>query len=178
MEKPLLNMAKLQLGLGGSWTDWGDWGRQGQLPEGLPGRGILVAPAPAGAKLPGKQGQLREDKEAQGGHSAENPSLQVFIPALCIDQQPVVLAQLFFLWCMDGAWFSTLFCSGYNAGNLVAFPILCFSPYTTNEYLRNITLENCLCHGYVCKCLCVGHRSLLVTETVKRNTFGLRLPFI
>lgn len=33
---------------------------------------------------------------------SEGPDFQVFIPASCVAQRPVVLAQLLFLWCMDG----------------------------------------------------------------------------
>lgn len=72
---------------------------------------------------------------------SEDPHLQVFIPVPCIAQQPVVLAQLLFLWCMDGAWLSMLFPSGCDMVNFVAFPILCVSPRTTDVYLSNITLE-------------------------------------
>lgn len=75
---------------------------------------------------------------------SEDPDLQVFTPAPRIAQQPVVLAQLSFLWCMDGTWLSTLFPSGHDMMNFVAFPVLSVYPHTTDVYLSNITLENCL----------------------------------
>lgn len=132
--QPLLSTAKLPLVWGGmAWEGAGETGEAGEGGAGsqgdLPGRGTVAALDPAGAKLPGKRGRLRGNKEAQDGHSAEDPDLQVFIPASCIAQQSVVLAQLLFLWCMDGAWLSTLFPSGHDMVNFVAFPILCVSSY-------------------------------------------------
>lgn len=57
-------------GLEGSWRDWGSWGGGTGSQGGLPGRETLAALAPAGAKLPGKQGRLKGDEEAQDSHSA------------------------------------------------------------------------------------------------------------
>lgn len=85
--QPLLSTAKLQL----LW--WGmAWERAGETMEAgaggagsqrdLPGQRSMAALDPAAAKLPGKWGRLRGDKEAQDGHSAEDPDLQVLITSV------------------------------------------------------------------------------------------------
>jgi len=175
VEKP--SLATAEYGKAAAWPGTelerlGRLGRGGCLPGGLPGRGTLAAGAPAAAKLPGKQGELRGTRRHRAtAQQSEDPSLQVLTPAPCIAQQPIVLAQLLFLWCMDGAWLAKLFPSGYNAVNFASFPILCVSPDTTDMYLRNTIPETHLWHGYVCKPLCVSHRTLMDTETIKRNVF-------
>lgn len=72
---PLLSTAKLQLVWGcvawkgaGETEEAGEGGAGSQ--GGLPGKETLAALAPAAAKLPGKQGRLRGDEEAQDSHSA------------------------------------------------------------------------------------------------------------
>lgn len=171
-------MANLQLVWGYMATeeDWRGWGRVGWLQQGLPGRETLRSPGSCRSQTARKATKAKGRRGGMGW-PLNNQRVLTF---KCSYQHLALLSSLLFLpsFYVYGAWMvlDFLYCFPVGMRLWMLYNFL-FCTCLLIPLTCILTLETHLWHGYVCKALCVSHRTLLCDYQEKEYVFSTQTAF-